>query len=192
MNIENYKKVLAQIVANPETWDQTHWHCDTSHCFAGHAQIMSGYEVNAKTAKRDARAWLDLSFHEANYLFGAYRTIEDFKTVLTDGFYNINGFNRDGLDRDGFDHNGFDRHGYSRDGYDCNGFSRDGYNLGGYDYYGYHRNGFNGDGYNRKGFDCNGFDKNGFDCKGFNRNGYDADGYDLDGLDKNNKLRGLI
>ena len=42
MNVENFKRVLGHIKAHPETWNQGEWHCGTAHCFAGHAQIMSG------------------------------------------------------------------------------------------------------------------------------------------------------
>lgn len=187
MNIENYKKVLEQIETHPEAWDQTHWHCNTVHCFAGHAQILSGHEANTCFVRRDARIWLDINLYESDYLFDADRTIEDFKDVLKNGIFGQDGFNRHGYDRKGFNRDGFGRNGYDREGYDWKGF-----NLNRYDRYGYHFDGFDLDGFNPEGFDRNGSDRDGFkrNCSG--RNGYDQDGYDRDGLDKNNKLRGLI
>ncbi len=115
MNIKNYKKVLKKIKAHPETWDQKMWHCNTVHCFGGHAQILSGRKANDSTIRFDARIWLNISLDESNYLFDLDRTIEDFEAVLKNGFYCI-----DDYDRDGFDRNGFDRYGYDLDGLDKN------------------------------------------------------------------------
>ena len=69
MNKENFQKVLDQITAHPETWDQTDWHCGTTHCFAGWAQLLSGQPENVETVRRDARMFLDLSYAEADFLF---------------------------------------------------------------------------------------------------------------------------
>lgn len=33
--------VLGTIEANPQHWDQRNWHCGTSHCFAGTAQLLA-------------------------------------------------------------------------------------------------------------------------------------------------------
>lgn len=32
--------VMSAIMANPEHWDQSMWHCKTSHCYAGFAQCI--------------------------------------------------------------------------------------------------------------------------------------------------------
>ena len=109
MNKENYAKVLAQIEVHPETWKQDSWHCGTQHCFAGHAQILSGRPADDKTARRDARIFLDLSRVEADYFFQAYRTLKDFR----DG-YNRAGYDRAGYDRDGYDSDGLDKHNKSK------------------------------------------------------------------------------
>ncbi len=124
MNIENYKAVLAKIEADPETWDQRMWHCFTAHCFGGHSQILSGCKVDSVNTRRDARIWLDLAAHEADYLFRSYRTLKDFKRVLTDGFYDINGFNSDGFNSEGFNVDGFDRNRFDRNGFDCDGLDK--------------------------------------------------------------------
>lgn len=82
MNVENFKKVLAQIEAHPETWDQTHWHCGTKHCFAGHAQNLARGIVWTGRTFGDARNYLGLTDNEAGYLFNIWRTLRDFKVFL--------------------------------------------------------------------------------------------------------------
>jgi hypothetical protein len=84
-NIENLKRVIAHIEAHPETWRQDSGHCGTTHCFAGHAQIMSGCKANDETARRDARVFLDLSLGDADYLFSANRTLADFHAFINAG-----------------------------------------------------------------------------------------------------------
>ena len=148
-NIENCKLVLAQIEKHPETWNQGTWHCGSSHCFTGLAQIYSGKPADEDSVRRDARIFLGLSFIEANYYFNAVRTLKELKTVL-ENFYNRDGFGRDGFNRYGFDRNGFDRDGFNRYGFDRDGFDRDGFNRDGFD-----RNGFNRYGFDRDGLDIN-------------------------------------
>lgn len=29
------REALRRILTNPESWDQSHWHCETTHCYAG-------------------------------------------------------------------------------------------------------------------------------------------------------------
>ena len=120
MNKENFAKVLQQIESHPETWEQTRWHCGTKHCLAGWAQILSGKEPNDNTVRRDARAFLDLSMAEADYLFDSWCSVEEFRDVLKNGFYNTDGYDRNGYDRDGRDRDGRDCDGYDRDGLDRN------------------------------------------------------------------------
>lgn len=56
INKELLKEVLATVKANTDHWDQTVWHCGSSHCFAGFTEcIVSGYP-------------LDLSSEEGNKL----------------------------------------------------------------------------------------------------------------------------
>ena len=123
MNVERYKLVLKHIEDNPENWDQTQWHCGTSHCFGGWAQILAGKPADSLTVRRDAREFLGLNAKEANYLFDQNRTLNDFRNELiygSDGF-NLNGYRRDGFDHDGYSRNGYDRNGYDRAGYDDDG-----------------------------------------------------------------------
>ena len=37
---ERLDLVLRTIEENPQHWDQRNWHCGTSHCFAGFAQLL--------------------------------------------------------------------------------------------------------------------------------------------------------
>jgi len=139
MNRENYKLVLDKITSCPDEWDQWVWHCGTTHCFAGWAQILSGKPADRDTVRRDARVFLDLSSIEANYLFEAARTLRDF-----------NNYDRIVYDGDGYDRTGYDRIGYDRDGRDRTGRDRTGRDINGYDRYGY----------DRIGYDCDGLDRN--------------------------------
>lgn len=94
MNKKNFERVLAFIEANPEHWDQRHWHCGTSHCFAGVAELvkhnlqMSDHEHTIRVASRwrlptflIARRFLGITEAEACWLFSAARTLDDFRMV---------------------------------------------------------------------------------------------------------------
>lgn len=122
-NKENYKLVLDKIISDPEHWNQRSYHCGTSHCFAGWAQIISGKAINIKTTRQDARIFLGLTKSEADFLFSSHRNLEDFKYFLNSG-YDLDGYDRDGYDRNGYDRNGYDRDDYDRDGYNRNGYNR--------------------------------------------------------------------
>lgn len=163
MNKQNYQAVLDKIEADPQSWNQEVWHCGTTHCFAGHAQILFGKEANEDTVQRDAREYLDLCKADADYLFSSFRTMEDFKEFFSKEY------DSQGYDPDGFNFYGYDRDGFNRHGIDTLGFNR----LG----------------LDREGRDRNGYDKDGFNRVGYNREGYDRDGYDNQGLDRNNKSR---
>lgn len=154
MNLENFKKVVDHIKANPDTWYQGSWHsegsewgCGTAHCLAGHCQVtFMGLPADDATARRDGRIYLDLTALEADCLFDEDRTLPGFEKVLQrGGLYD----SRD-LDLDGFDSDGFDRVGLDRAG-----FNRAGFNRAGFD-----RAGFDRDGLDRDGFDRDGLDKN--------------------------------
>lgn len=114
MNLDNFKLVLDHIKSNPTCWVQTYWHCGTSHCFAGWAQILSGKAEDEDTARRDARVFLDLPASEADYLFSGARKIADFEAALA----NPTGYNPTGYNRDGYNPTGYNRYGYDYDGLD--------------------------------------------------------------------------
>jgi len=87
MNAANFAQVIAAIDADPSSWDQVEWHswCMTTHCFAGHAQILSGVkrgETLRLFTQIDALRWLDLKASEADYLFNPSRTMDDFRDFL--------------------------------------------------------------------------------------------------------------
>ena len=119
MNREHYQQVLDQITAHPETWDQTQWHCGTTHCFAGWAQLLSGHPAKDATVRRHARMYLDLSFEEANWLFSTEITLAElqgFRNGDHEADYSRAGYDRDGLDRAGYDRDGLDRQNRPRPG----------------------------------------------------------------------------
>ncbi len=118
LNKENFQAVLDRIKANPCSWDQSKWHCGTTHCFAGHAQIMAGKPIDDATVRRDARMYLGLKQCDASVLFRSDATIEDFEEFLR---------------TEGYDEQGFDCAGYNREGYGIQGFHRDGYDTDGLD-----------------------------------------------------------
>jgi hypothetical protein len=160
-NLKLHNEIIETIEANPSCWKQNSWHCGTSHCYGGWAQIKSGKPANDGTVRRDARMALGLTLTEANYAFNGSNSLETIKNLPK----YLKEY-RDGFDRDGFDRGGFDRGGFNRYGLDPYGFDRDGFN----------RYGFNRDGLNRHGFNRH----------GFNRDGFNRDGFDSDGLDVNN------
>lgn len=123
MDRERFARVVAVIKEHPENWDQSIWHCGTSHCFAGHAQLLSvghlpdAYISDASTlqvsVREDAAAWLDLSKGDADYFFHPVRRLEDFEAALQ---VDDKGFDAYGYDADGFDKDGIDRLGFNREG----------------------------------------------------------------------------
>jgi len=179
-NTKNIQRVLDTIEANPTGWDQNFWHqefpeCNTTHCFAGWAQVLAGKPMchTPIVVRQDARVFFGFTREEADYYFHSDRTLEDLKRSLLD-FYDETGFNPNGYDRNGFDRNGFDRMGY---------------NSAGFNEFGYDKYGYNKDGYNSYGYDVDGYDRDGFTEHGFDRDKYDRDGFDIDDLDKNNNAR---
>jgi hypothetical protein len=119
MNIERHNAIIARIEADPSCWNQSAWHCSTSHCYGDWAQIESGKPANDKTVRGDAREWLDLNRYEAEYAFAGHRTLSELKALPER-------FDRAGRDLDGYDRYGYNRYGYDLDGYDRAGYDRDG------------------------------------------------------------------
>jgi hypothetical protein len=74
---ELLRQVVNQIIKHPETWDQSNWHCGSSHCVGGWAQVMGGREPDAARVFEDARKLLGLSEGQASWLFYGGRTFEE-------------------------------------------------------------------------------------------------------------------
>ena len=92
INKELMLNTLAAIKANPQHWDQTSWHCGTTHCFAGFAELLSrnlsldtyidGYEINDWEVNDYAIAKLGLTDDQAVQLFDADNTLEDLERIV--------------------------------------------------------------------------------------------------------------
>jgi hypothetical protein len=139
---------LDLIENNPSHWDQSNWHCGTSHCLAGFCDIVQNYTViDLNKIKFDVpTSDFAIQNPKLNYLFKADNTLDyirDEINYLTTSA-NITGYDSNGYDRYGYDSNGYDRYGYDSNGYDSNGYDRYGY-----DRYGYDSNGYYYDGYDR-------------------------------------------
>lgn len=102
-----FERVLSAIKANPENWYQRQWHCGTSHCFAGFAEILDlidrgrfkcaldqvlsvsykesidQLEVEELRPTFDiGRDVLNITAAQANWLFDTDRTLADFEKCL--------------------------------------------------------------------------------------------------------------
>jgi hypothetical protein len=107
MHLPRLNAILKAIEKTPDKWDQNHWHCGTTSCIAGWAQVASGVRACSTSTARDAMAWLDLTLVEANWLFNHQRTLEDFLYV--------------GAGNPVFNEDGYDRHGFNAKGFNANG-----------------------------------------------------------------------
>ena len=130
------KTAINQILAHPESWDQTSWHsdCGTRHCLAGWCQILGGRKADGAKASADAAELLGISSCEASVLFRASCGLGEmyaFAQKMSLAGYDRDGYDRAGYDRAGYDRDGYDRDGYDRAGYDRAGYDRDGYNRAG-------------------------------------------------------------
>lgn len=98
MNIERFKQVLEMIEANPEHWNQSHYHCDTSHCFAGFCDLVEQglpastdqeshelYNLRYSSCAERAKSFLEINEGEAGFLFACCRTLDDFRLMLAEG-----------------------------------------------------------------------------------------------------------
>lgn len=96
------------IIQHPETWDQYYWHCGSTHCIAGHCEILGtgGQTPNPGPA---VAAMIGISRRDANWLFDGSRTLVE--------IHRFAGELMDGYDRDGFSRSGYDRAGYDRAGH---------------------------------------------------------------------------
>ncbi len=147
LNKRLLSQVVNQLVAHPETHNQSSWHCGTSHCVGGWSQVFAhGTEVHKypEDSHTDATALLGLSLADAVWLFDSRRTISEIHNFATmriaDTDRDVYGRDACGYDRDGYDRSGRDRDGYGRYVYGY-GYDKDGYDRSGHDRSGHDRDG---------------------------------------------------
>lgn len=93
-NQANLEATLAAIEANPDHWNQTAWHCGTSHCFAGFAEMLRlqmnptdempkghGCLVDS-LATRD---WLELTRSQWEWACSPMNTLDELRRVVKEG-----------------------------------------------------------------------------------------------------------
>ena len=131
-NIRLAVEVVNHILDNPDLWDQYEWHCGTTHCFAGHVQIMGGRAENAKKCFNDLIELLGVCEEDADWLTNSRRPLSDLHAYVKSY---VNGTPY--FDRYGYDPHGYDRHNRYQEGYDCYGYDRNGYDRRGYNQEGY-------------------------------------------------------
>lgn len=98
VNVELLRKTLDTIKANPEHWNQRHWHCDTNHCFAGFAELIANnlsiemsweqvraLRLNGKLESgtgRYAEKLLGITDDDGDVLFDPYNTLEQLERMV--------------------------------------------------------------------------------------------------------------
>jgi hypothetical protein len=89
VNKELLLKTLETIKANPKHWDQQSWHCNTSHCFAGFAQLIDRQlPINRRSplpnssTREDAIIALRIDYYWADYLFAPKNDLEDLERIV--------------------------------------------------------------------------------------------------------------
>jgi hypothetical protein len=111
---------------NPDHWDQSRWHCQTSHCIAGFGDMrQEGLKPTDSYPDGDGSPFAD------EYPYWGFRAeifssknslatiVECLNHIEAKGFeYDRSGHNMFGYDRDGYDRNGYDRFGYDKTGLD--------------------------------------------------------------------------
>jgi len=67
-------RVLAQLRAHPETWDQESWHseCGTTHCCAGWAVVLAGDAGAVAERRLGTAAAAKLLLGGGNHPFGCF------------------------------------------------------------------------------------------------------------------------
>lgn len=98
MNVQRLQDIIDYIKRHPEEWEQGLWHCGTTHCIAGFAQVARWrsigycdgqiremikdiiedtdlYDQEADVAP-DAREWLEITVYQGLNLFDAGNTLE--------------------------------------------------------------------------------------------------------------------
>lgn len=98
VNVELLQKTLDAIKANPQHWNQQFWHCGTSHCFAGFAELLAN-NLSVETSEEQVRALklngelrcstggyaeelLGISDEDSDVLFYGYNTLEQLERMV--------------------------------------------------------------------------------------------------------------
>jgi hypothetical protein len=99
VNIELLQKTLGAIKDNPQHWNQKYWHCRTSHCFAGFAELIAhNIPINTSAHQIDelrsnnklimgstpfvAEKLLGISDEDGCVLFHGYNTLEQLERMV--------------------------------------------------------------------------------------------------------------
>ena len=77
-------KTLDYIKAHPKHWDQSVWHCGTTHCFGGFVELFTtGKEANAwELTWSVAKEALGIAEVEAAMLFDSVNTLADLEEII--------------------------------------------------------------------------------------------------------------
>tara|TARA_R110002126_G_scaffold155255_2_gene302292 strand:- start:3070 stop:3441 length:372 start_codon:yes stop_codon:yes gene_type:complete len=103
VNVELLQKTLDTIKANPQHWKQERWHCGTSHCFAGFAELINrglpidthedvlrdefdffSYYHSDWNTSMHATELLGLDDEDAAWLFAGYNSLEDLEEMVAE------------------------------------------------------------------------------------------------------------
>lgn len=96
--VERLRLTLARIESHPDNWNQEDEHCGTSHCFAGHAELLArglppdmselGLYQSIGFDRRSARVvceqWCGLSDDEIKRLYRTTNTLEDLRRIVAE------------------------------------------------------------------------------------------------------------
>lgn len=98
VNVGLLQKTLDTIKANPQHWNQKTWHCGTSHCFAGFAELIAN-NIPIETSSEDlvairhtkllpygtgsyAEKLLGISDDDGEALFHGHNTLEELECMV--------------------------------------------------------------------------------------------------------------
>jgi hypothetical protein len=99
VNVELLERTLTYIRDHPEEWDQGHWICNTTACFAGHAILLDGVEITNRLPSNwgmystrsgeidvsvSAEQRLGLTRQQANTLFWCKNRLDDLERIAKD------------------------------------------------------------------------------------------------------------
>ena len=80
-------QTMEWIKNNPEHWDQSRWHCGTSHCFAGVAEMLAQNidpttKYASESTKVIAEKALGLNDQQSDYLFDSHNDINKLSSTV--------------------------------------------------------------------------------------------------------------